>query len=459
MSPAFVRNLILPLHERLCGRDTLAQLRALTRSQFFSLDALRALQTAKLRRLLSHSHRRVPAYRARINSAGIDPRSVELDDLVSLPTLNKDDLRGFGSPREHPYCDPEIAGGLHRYTTGGSSGNPLVFYVDRGRQAADQAGRARSRRWFGIQPGEREFYLWGAPVELGMQDRLRTWRDRLVNQRLVNAFDLTPGRMDEYLDALERFDPVHIFGYPSSLARLARHAESRCRAVRAPALRGVFVTGEVLSPRDRETIGRFFGAAVADGYGSREAGFIAHECPHGRMHVNMETMIVELLDEAGRRVGKDDAGEITVTHLDAHGMPFIRYRTGDLAQWDMRECPCGRKLQTLAGIEGRRGDAILTPDGNAAHPLSVMYALRECPVIREFRVTQARDFSLDVRVVPTSGFNERIRQALARQISRRFGDRLAVRVSAVDEIKPDPAGKHRPVRSEARLVDSGASAR
>ncbi|MBK8266924.1 MAG: hypothetical protein IPK83_00900 [Planctomycetes bacterium] len=54
---------------------------------------------------------------------------------------------------------------MYRYTTGGSSGDPLVFKIDRARQAADQGARARSRKWFGIEVGERELYLWGAPVD------------------------------------------------------------------------------------------------------------------------------------------------------------------------------------------------------------------------------------------------------------------------------------------------------
>ena len=40
---------------------------------------------------------------------------------------------------------------------------------------------------------------------------------------------------------------------------------------------------------------------VADCYGSREAGFIAHECPAGNYHITAENVIVEILDGDCRR--------------------------------------------------------------------------------------------------------------------------------------------------------------
>ena len=65
----------------------------------------------------------------------------------------------------------------------------------------------------------------------------------------------------------------------------------------------------------------FFGVPVADGYGSREAGFIAHECPEGSLHLASENVIVEVIDDAtgvGRPAPAGQDGEIIVTHLDAY---------------------------------------------------------------------------------------------------------------------------------------------
>ena len=63
----------------------------------------------------------------------------------------------------------------------------------------------RARRWWGIGPGDPEVYLWGAPVELDKTDRIKTLRDRLLNQLVLNAFEMSPTRMDEYASAISSF--------------------------------------------------------------------------------------------------------------------------------------------------------------------------------------------------------------------------------------------------------------
>ncbi|MDS4059846.1 MAG: phenylacetate--CoA ligase family protein, partial [Candidatus Contendobacter sp.] len=92
-----------------------------------------------------------------------------------------------------------------------------------------------------------------------------------------------------------------------------------------------FVTSERLYDDQREIIARIFGCRVANGYGARDAGFIAHECPSGGMHLSAEDIVVELIDQDGRPVQAGEAGEIVVTHLATRDFPLVRYRTGDIA--------------------------------------------------------------------------------------------------------------------------------
>ncbi len=441
MHPLLVRRLVLPVHELLLRRPTFPVLRAMERSQWWHAEQLRDLQTTKLRFLFKHAARVSPFYRERICRSGIDPDQMTLDDLPRMATLSKADIRDHGDEM----IDTSVANRMTPYTTGGSTGETLHFKIDRGRQAADQAARARTRRWFSIEPGERELYLWGSPVELAAQDRLKLLRDRLTNHRLLSAFDMTPARMSRYLREIGRFDPAHLFGYPSSLARLVRHARQCGERFGGPSLKAVFTTGELLLPEDRAIIEEAVAVPVADGYGSREAGFIAHQCPAGRYHVTMESMVVELLDAEGRPIDGDESGEVTVTHLDALGMPFIRYRTGDLARWSAEPCGCGRGLTCLDIVEGRKTDMLRTSDGGFAHGLSVIYVLRAEPGVRQFKVVQQADLSLDVSVVADGVLNEPQQDAVRDQLQRRIGPGVDVRLHIVGEIKPDPSGKHRHV--------------
>lgn len=444
MPPLIVRRALIPLHEWLLRRPTLSYLRRMEASQWWPPGRLREFQQARLRALAVHAHAHCPYYRALFEQSGIRPPDITLEQLARLPTIDKDVL----ARNARDFLAPDDARRARDASTGGSTGRPLHFKIDRYRQAADQAARARSRRWFGIELGDREAYLWGSPVEHAAQDWLKAVRDRCTNHRLFNAFRLTPRRMSQCLDALDRFDPVHLFGYPSSLALLARHAAATGRRLRNRSLRAVFVTGELLSPDDRAVIEEYFAVPVADGYGSREAGFLAHQCPEGAYHVTMESAIVEIVDPGGRTQPAGQLGEIVVTHLDARAMPFIRYRTGDLARRRPGPCACGRGLECIEGIVGRRTDLLRTVDGGHAHALAVIYVLREEPAVAEFKVIQRGDLSLDVALVSRSGastVDAAVQDRLRTRLRRQIGGPIDVRITLTDRIPPDPSGKHRHV--------------
>lgn len=442
MHPAIVRHFLWPLHEAMLRRPTLRTLGEMTRTQWQTSEQLRELQEKKLRRLLSHAGDHSPYYAARLDAAGIDPMSMTLRDLVRLRTISKDDIRASLDGM----IVRDVPGGLFESTTGGSTGEPLRFYMCRERQAADQAARARTRSWFGIEPGARELYLWGSPVEVRATDRFKRLRDHLTNHLLLDAFDMSATTMDAYLARLDAFDPAHVFGYPSSLANWSRHAMEQSRGLQTPSLKAVFTTGEVLAPADRAAIEAAVGVPVVDGYGSREAGFIAHQCPEGAYHVTMESVIVELLDEQGDAA---ETGEVVVTHLDGFGMPLVRYRTGDRATRRDGACACGRGLECLERIEGRATDSLRRTDGGTAHALSVIYVLRDIPEVRQFRIEQQTDLSLDVEVVANDAFDVS-RQARARSLlSRQLGGDVDVRLNLVPRIASSESGKHRYVVSQA----------
>lgn len=440
MHPLIVRNLLLPLHERLVGRDTLRRYAQLTQSQWWSPERLRELQTRRLRELLAHVNAHSPFFRERLAAARIDPSHAELSDLRKLPTLTRAELNWHHADT----VDRHNAGRLIYMSTGGSTGEPLSFVVNRNRQAADQSSRLRGREWFGIRPGMRELYLWGSPIESQSGRRLR---DYCLNHHMLAAFDMTPRSMARYVADTTRFNPHHLFGYPSSLARMARFIFDSGIKPSAPALRAVFTTGEVLAPADRASIEECFGVPVADEYGARDAGFIAQQCPEGAYHVSMESMIVELLDDSGKPVLIGERGEVTVTHFDSQAMPFIRYRTGDFARWG-DPCGCGRALQTLTAIEGRKTDQLRTTAGGYAHGLAAIYPLRNAPEIAEFQVIQRASLDLDVYIVERRPLSATSIDQIKAELVTRIGS-VEVRINRVERLAPLPSGKHRCVICEA----------
>jgi phenylacetate-CoA ligase len=452
MRALIARHLTFPLHERLVGRKTRRYVRELEESQWASPDSLRELQHTKLRALLRHADVNTEFYRRRFREARINVNSDDaFEALARLPLLDKDEIRA--SIDELVWHDSPD--GIYPSNTGGSGGEPLSFFVGRRRQAYDQAARIRTHRWFDVDIGDRELFLWGSPIELTQADRLKRWRDTVLNHRLLNAFKMSPQRMDEYLDVFKRYRPACLFGYPSSLTLLVEYARSHGRMVDPRSLRAVFVTGEVCYPHHRETLRSFYGVPVADCYGSRDAGFIAHECPLGSMHLTAENVIVEIVDHT-RAVPVGETGEIVVTHLDAYAMPFIRYRTGDVGRLKAGRCACGRGLGLMDVVQGRTTDFLYLPDGNIKHALSIIYPLRSLSGVRQFRVTQEKDYTVTVEVVGDDKSERITREAVAREVRPVLGGDVGLRVRMVDRITAADSGKYRYVVSRAKPANGGS---
>jgi phenylacetate-CoA ligase len=141
--PAWFARSVFRAQEAAMRRPTFALLAELERTQWLSRDVMRSYQTGRLNALLQSALAHSPWHAARLRAAGLDNAAgagaVTLDDLSRLPIMDKRDARD----NVEQLVWREAPGGVFKYTTGGSSGEPLIFYFGRARQAADAAGRRR----------------------------------------------------------------------------------------------------------------------------------------------------------------------------------------------------------------------------------------------------------------------------------------------------------------------------
>ena len=438
-----VARFFFPLHELLKGHSTVARLRALERSQWWDRARIEAEQIKRLRVFLQHARARVPYYRRVFDKARLDPDRVQaVTDLKRLPLLTKtliradfDDLRAAD------------AGALKRYNTGGSSGEPLVFYMGKDRISHDVAAKWRATRWWGVDVGDPEVVIWGSPIELTVQDRTRALRDRLLRTTLLPAFEMSDAKVDGFMERIRSIRPKMIFGYPSALAHIAARAALTGKRLDDLGVRVAFVTSEMLYEDQRRAIAQAFGCPVANGYGARDAGFIAHECPSGGMHISAEDIVVEIVDANGTPLPPGQSGEVVVTHLATGDFPFIRYRTGDIASLDARHCPCGRGLPLLTNIQGRTTDFVVARDGTVMHALALIYVVRDLPGVEQFKITQHDLDRTEVQLVVTPAFSSDCEQKLVRDFKSRLGRSVDIELRRVDRIAPEKSGKYRHVVS------------
>ena len=445
MNQMLVGRVLYPFHEWAKGKTTFPWFRRLEESQWWPLHQLRDYQDQRLRHLLSFAARHVPYYSRVLAEHGISPEDIHsTDDLRRLPFLTRamvhehfDALRSR-VPRR----------GTQRISTGGSTGEPATILVDMERMGFGEGSRLRAQRWLGVEPGDREIVLWGSPIETGRQDIIRATRDRLLNSRLLSAFDLSEAALARYADVIASYQPVKMYGYASAVHLLARFLRSTNR--RLPrSLRAIFTTAEPLFDFQRAEIEAAFECRVGTEYGARDAGLIASECQDGRLHIPAEGIHVEIVDPDA-----DGIGEIAVTVLDSMVFPTIRYRTGDIGSLDPSPCSCGRSLPSLRAVEGRQTDFLVKPQGGYVHALAVIYPLRGMAGIRAFQVVQEEPDLVRVSIVPDAGFPAQRDEDVRTAIRAVLGPTIRVKVDRVDAINRTRSGKFRYVVSHVAAMAS-----
>ncbi len=425
MHPLIVAKILFPLHEAILGRKTFGCLKELERSQWFNEKELREYQFHKLRKLLSHCKQNVPYYRDLIDVN-------DLDQLRELPVLDKDGIRkNFDSLQAH-----NLKKDLIKMSTGGSTGQPLIFFVDKNRVSYDKALRLRNRQWWGIGAGDREAVIWGSPIELSQQDRLKRLRDSFFNSRLFSAFDMTEKTMARYTSEIIHHKPLHIFGYPSSIYLFAQFAQRNKIDLTRMGTKVVFTTGEVLYGFQRDLLQRTFGCPVANEYGARDVGFIAQECPKGSLHIS-ENIFVETNGQQ----------ELLLTNLDSYGMPFIRYRSGDIGSVSDSNCLCGRRLKILQRIEGRTNDMLVTKEGKTIHPAVMNHIFRDIEEVAGFQVIQKTRDCLVVNINKKGNFSASTEQIIRSKIFEHMGA-IRIHINYVEKITSEKSGKFRYIISE-----------
>ena len=441
---SLISGTLFPLHERIKKHDSVKLRKEMESSQWWDEKLLREFQLSRLRHLLKHAQIHVPYYRELFLTTGFKPENIRsIADLVQIPLLDKSLIRSNSEG-----IKSEIARNLNKFNTGGSSGEPLTFYIGNKRVSHDVAAKWRATRWWGVDIGDPEIVVWGSPIELNVQDNIRILRDQLFRTKLLPAFEMSEQKLDSFVGQIRAMRPKMLFGYPSALSHIATHAEARGQRMDDLNIQVAFVTSERLYDNQRSQISRTFGCPVANGYSSRDAGFIAHECPQGGMHITAEDIIVEIVSPSGKSMPPGESGEIVVTHLATEDFPFIRYRTGDIGILDTDICSCGRGLPMLKEIQGRSTDFLTAQDGTIMHGLALVYILRDFQQINAFKIVQESLNLTNVYIVSESGLSHEIKEKIELGFMNRLGKNVKISILEVAEISAEKSGKFRYVVSK-----------
>ena len=449
--PPVVRIVIYPVYRGMRGDRLIALLEELEKGQWLSREAIEESQWRRVEEYLGQITTHVPYYRELFEREGLRVEDIQNpSDFQRIPFLDKDDIRA--AKDRIVTRDPMRRGDASN--TGGSTGEPLHFFIDAAAESLRHANTLRGIRWAGIDIGDRQAVIWGFPLDRPFRERFVSGvKDFFNNIRYVSSFDMSEGAMERCARMMLRFRPALLLGYPSAVSQFAEFC--RARHVTGIRPRAVISSGERMFPHQAETIRDAFSCPVFDRYGTNEFSIIAQECEkHEGLHTFPDVMYVELIHESGRPAQSGEIGEIVITDLSNLYMPFLRYRTGDLAVPTLRKCACGRGLPLLERIEGRTFDTIVTSDGKAAGGFFWTFLSRVVPGIERFQIEQRARSGVVFRIVPGPDWKDENKRELERRIKETMGPAFGVIFDIVREIPLTRAGKFRFISSKLgeRLV-------
>lgn len=408
----------------------LALLHQLEQSQWFSAERLRELQLRQGDMLLRHAVATVPHYRARFGA------TVSAACFADLPLLTAREVQeGYEALKSERV--PAEHGAVAEVRTSGSTGSPKRVLKTQLSQLFWHALTLREHRW-----QRRDLAGKLAAIRRGAEGTQPSWGPATAGVIATGpAVGLSVDKsVDAQVEWLLREDPAYVLTYPSNLAELAKL--SLARDIRLPRLRQARTMSEIVFPEMRRLCRDAWNVPVVDMYSSEELGYIALQCPeHEHYHVQAETVLVEVLDEADRPCQPGEVGRLVITDLHNFATPLIRYDIGDFAEVGTA-CPCGRGLPVLARIIGRTRNLLVAADGRRYYPIFGQTDFLQVAPILQHQFVQTAFDRIEARLVTREPLSAAHLERFCRYVEDCLPVRVRVEAVQVDSIPRGPGGKY-----------------
>ena len=413
--------------------------------EYKSISECRELQKELLFNILSYSLNNIPYYKEMVkkNDMKISKNDI-FNEISKFPILTKEILRNhFDNLKSETF-----EGNYHKNTSGGSTGEPVVFLQDISYNEKMKASKIFFYNFAGREDGEKMIKLWGSDRDIlkGSQG-IEGWiLKNLLNTMLINSFKMSETDMKEYVKIINENKPKVIEAYVQSIYELSNFIKNNNLNVYSP--KGVITSAGTLYPDQKKLIKEVFNTKVYNRYGSREVGDMACSCEKDEgLHLNVFNHYIEILNDKLEPCKPEEIGQIYVTTLNNYVMPLIRYKIGDMAvSAEDEQCSCGRGLPLIKRVEGREINVFRTKKGKIIpgeffiHFIGVVF---NKGFISKFQVIQRDYDSIIIKVVVIDKLIfDNSRNKIINSIKKIMGQDCNVEFEFVDDIEPLKSGKY-----------------
>ncbi len=329
-----------------------------SKEETLSRKEIEALQLERLQETVARVYEKVPAYREKMEAAGIRPEDVKsLSDLAKLPFTTKQDLRD-----NYPYGLFAVSRDelIRIHASSGTTGKPTVVGYTRGDLDTWTECVARIAAMGGACEKDVAQICFGYGMftgALGLHFGLEK-----IGAAIVPS---STGNSEKQIMYMKDFGTTLLVATPSYALRLAEVAKSiGVEPSRDLNVKTVLVGSELLTDAMREEMHKMWGddILITTNYGMSElmGPGVSGEClEHCGMHINEDFFIPEIIDsKTGEVLPEGSEGELVITCIRKEALPLIRYRTKDITKLFYEPCKCGRTFCRMANLAGRSDDML-----------------------------------------------------------------------------------------------------
>jgi phenylacetate-CoA ligase len=343
---------------------------------------------------------------------------------------------------------------LDTASTGGSSGKPVTFFLDRNRSPIEYAFVHDAWSRAGFRAGDPRCVFRGFDLSDAGEQHMQY--DPALAELRCSVFHMTDATMRGYADEIVRRGIRFIHGYPSAIAIFAAYL---LRSGLGPWMQmaGIFPTSERFHADQHAVIAQaFVGATIVPIYGLSEKVAFARARSDGLDVYEFDPLYgyTELLDESGAPVVTTGAvGRIVSTGLLFPGMPLIRYDTKDSAQLVALPSTANGYRLTVCGLAPKHGgEYFLGRSGTLIAVKGIISNLQGTAYgIAEYQFYQDTVGEAVARIVPARGTADFSRYE--NLLNRKLAGELSVTVQVVDRIATTSRGKRKIIDQRLDLTE------
>lgn len=359
--------------------------------------------------------------------------------LKELPLLDKNTIRNENA---NIISDEITDNWPIILNTGGSTGEPLAFPALYKGKHFENINQMMLYIRMGFKLGDTILTFAGRGIDEERQQKHIFW-DRCENfptgKLNMSTLYLNKDNIIYYHTAIESLKPQFIRGYPSGVLEFCKLCDKQNLKINI-SLKGIYLTSESFSEDDARFIAEHFRCPVYGQYGHTESSIFAYKNPESSFYICSPIYgYTEVLDEEGKQVPMGETGEIVVTGFTQHGVPFIRYRTGDMAIYGGTN-EYGEVV--LNKLLGRSVDYIINKQEERVYLVGFIFGghIRAFNHIQTWQIKQDTIGFVTLSIVKASGFDESVEREIIEHFAKK---QIDVEIVYVDIIQKTRVGKQR----------------